>query len=418
MMTGTLPGEPLEDGDVGRNALGAMTMFTPVLATAARPLPDGAVEDLVLTGATGALNALAALSGTEAGDVLNFERVILYGVELATRNRDGQLESSILFDVETAMSLDLKLGSFRLLQIPRTNPITARYKALGVRLSTRDNEQPFSFRPVFDSSRGYTIDIGRPGAIQLADPLGKIMKVLGARVARTNPLSFEIDVGLGIDLGVVSVDRLGVRLRLDPWGDPELTDFGVSVNIPGAFKGSGFLQLGHTPDGHSSMAGGLDLTLVPLRLRIAAKIKIEQFAADNGETKTGVLTSIDSVGGVDDWLDPEGDWPPAGRDWKAAKASDNIRGIRAVTIQSPSPAASAKCWGELLEAPVDGANVRLTGAAIRFVPPVDADGTGVVALDVAVRDPKPILAAARAQKLATSEASFRVCGISINLVPA
>ncbi|MDR3499751.1 MAG: VOC family protein [Parvibaculum sp.] len=132
----------------------------------------------------------------------------------------------------------------------------------------------------------------------------------------------------------------------------------------------------------------------------------------------GVLTSIDSVGGVDDWLDPEGDWPPAGRDWKAAKASDNIRGIRAVTIQSPSPAASAKRWGELLEAPVDGANVRLTGAAIRFVPPVDADGTGVVALDVAVRDPKPILAAARAQKLATSETSFQVCGISINLVPA
>ncbi|QMV00791.1 hypothetical protein GHV40_04495 [Devosia sp. D6-9] len=292
-MTGTLPGEPLIDGDGGRNALGAMTMFTPVLATGARPLPDGAVEDLVLSGATAALNALAALSGTGANDVLNFERVVLYGVELATRNRDGRLESSLLFDVETAMSIDLKLGGFRLLRVPRTNPITARYKALGVRLSTAKNEQPFSFRPVFDSSRGYTIDIGRPGAIELAEPLGKIMKVLGARVARTNPLSFEIDVGLAIDLGVVSIDRVAVRLRLDPWADPEITAFGVGVDIPGAFKGSGFLSLGHTADGHSTMSGALDLTLVPLRLRIAAKIKIEQFTADDGETKTGVLTTIE-----------------------------------------------------------------------------------------------------------------------------
>jgi hypothetical protein len=132
----------------------------------------------------------------------------------------------------------------------------------------------------------------------------------------------------------------------------------------------------------------------------------------------GVLTSIDSVGGVDDWLDPDSDWPPAGRDWKAAKASDNICGIRAVTIQSRDPAASAKHWGKLLEAPAKGASVILTRAEIKFVPPIDADGTGVVGLDVAVKDARPFVAAAQAQKLATTQTSFQVCGITINLVPA
>ena len=52
-MTGTLPGEPLKNSNGGRNALGAMTMFTPVLATAARPLPEER-SSLTLTGATAA----------------------------------------------------------------------------------------------------------------------------------------------------------------------------------------------------------------------------------------------------------------------------------------------------------------------------------------------------------------------------
>jgi hypothetical protein len=293
VMTGTLPGEPLKEGDDGRNMLGAMTMFTPVLATAARPLPDGAIQDITLGGATAALNALALISGTtEDRHILNFERVVLYGVEYTTRDRNGRMEGSILFDVETAMSVDIRIGGKTLLRVPRENPVTARFKALGVRLGDASGGERFSLRPVFDSSRGYTIDIGRPGGIELAEPLGKIMKVLGARIARTNPLSFEIDVGLAIDLGVVSVDRIGVRMRLDPLGDPEITALGVSVNIPGAFKGRGFLQLAQTATG-SSLAGGLDLTLVPLRLRIAGQIKIEQFETEGGEEKTGVITTIE-----------------------------------------------------------------------------------------------------------------------------
>ncbi|MCE9650287.1 MAG: VOC family protein [Parvibaculum sp.] len=131
----------------------------------------------------------------------------------------------------------------------------------------------------------------------------------------------------------------------------------------------------------------------------------------------GVLTSIDSVGGVADYLETEGDWPPAGRDWRNAKAAANIVGLTSVTIQDRNPEAAAKRWGELLEAPVeDGDVVRLTKGAIKFVPPVDADGTGVVAIDVAVKDAATVLAAAKAQGLAVKGASFDVCGIAVNLV--
>lgn len=131
----------------------------------------------------------------------------------------------------------------------------------------------------------------------------------------------------------------------------------------------------------------------------------------------GVLTSIDSVGGVADYLETDSDWPPAGRAWRDAKAAENIVGLTSVTIQDRAPETAAKRWGELLEAPVEsGTVIRLTKGTIKFVPPVDTDGTGVVAIDVAVRDAKPVLAAARAQGLAVKSDSFDVCGITVNLV--
>lgn len=133
----------------------------------------------------------------------------------------------------------------------------------------------------------------------------------------------------------------------------------------------------------------------------------------------GVLTSIDSVGGVADYLETDSDWPPAGRDWRNAKAAGNIVGLTSVTIQDRAPEAAARRWGELLEAPVEGGTaIRLTKGAIKFAPPMDADGTGVVAIDVAVRDAKPVLAAAKAQGLTVKNDSFDVCGITVNLVRA
>lgn len=130
----------------------------------------------------------------------------------------------------------------------------------------------------------------------------------------------------------------------------------------------------------------------------------------------GVLTSIDSVGGVADYLETDGDWPPAGREWRNARAPENVIGLTSVTIQDRAPDAAAKRWGELLEAPAESAVIRLAKGTIKFVPPIDTDGTGVVAIDVAVHDAKPVLEAAKAQGLVVNGDSFDICGIAVNLV--
>jgi hypothetical protein len=134
----------------------------------------------------------------------------------------------------------------------------------------------------------------------------------------------------------------------------------------------------------------------------------------------GVLTSIDSVGGVSDYLAPDGDWPPAGPDWRAHKSAPETLGLMGVVIQAADPAASARRWAELLEASVEagseGPMIRLAKGMIRFVPPVDGDGTGVVGLDVAVRDPAAPLARARQRGLPVAGETISIGGVGLNLV--
>ncbi len=162
------------------------------------------------------------------------------------------------------------------------------------------------------------------------------------------------------------------------------------------------------------------------RDRLVAK-GLRSIAAHEGKTYTfthfhpgdfdGVLTSIDSVGGVADYLESESNWPPAGPEWRDFRADANVLGLPAVTIQSRDPADAAKRWADHLNSSVIGlTNVKLAKGEIRFVPPLDEDGTGVIGIDVAVRDAAPIFAAAKARGLTVAGSGFKICGIEINLV--
>jgi hypothetical protein len=92
-----------------------------------------------------------------------------------------------------------------------------------------------------------------------------------------------------------------------------------------------------------------------------------------------------------------GKWPPAGRNWKEALAPGDVLGIAGARVQARDPEAVAKHWAALLRSKRSDNAVVLDQGFVRFVPPIDADGTGVVGVDVAARDPAVILA--QAEKL-------------------
>jgi hypothetical protein len=131
----------------------------------------------------------------------------------------------------------------------------------------------------------------------------------------------------------------------------------------------------------------------------------------------GVLMSIDSVDGDAGWREPMSDWPPAGPQWRAHPSTAAL-GISAVTIQSRDPVAACERWSELLQQPARGETleVALERGVIRFVEPVDDDGTGVVGLDIEVKDAEAALERARAANLPVAGGAVEICGVAIRPV--
>jgi hypothetical protein len=132
----------------------------------------------------------------------------------------------------------------------------------------------------------------------------------------------------------------------------------------------------------------------------------------------GVLLSIDDTPGAD-WREAMSAWPPAGRHWRS-HASRIARGITRVTIQARDPLAAATRWSALLARPwsAEGAAlaIALDHGEVRFVEPVDEDGTGVVGLDIKVADPQAALARAAVQGLRLRDGGAMICGTAIRPV--
>lgn len=137
-----------------------------------------------------------------------------------------------------------------------------------------------------------------------------------------------------------------------------------------------------------------------------------------GDT-SAVLLSIDSVEGDPDWREPLSDWPPAGEQWRDYESEVTL-GITAVTIQHRDPQAAAERWGVLLDRPIvrDGEayELALEGEAIRFIAPVDDDGTGVVGLELVVDDVEAVLERAEAIGVATPGGEVLIGGVTFSPV--
>ncbi len=241
----------------GVNVLGALAALGPVLAAVAPPSPaEGNVVPLALT--TGAATGLAI------ADVLKTKSMILHGGELVIDHGPQGTDYVVLLDLETAIGFDAGVISVDL-----SKPITTRYKAIGIKLGDRDGGA-FEARPVFDASKGYTLDIPA-GAVTAAGPLADLLNIFGAKVSRDNPTYLEVDVGIGADLGIVTVDRARVRLRLDqpPNELPTLSALGATIEVPGAFRGSGYLEITDT-----GVIGSFDVTIQPIGVRAMAGINL------------------------------------------------------------------------------------------------------------------------------------------------
>jgi len=264
------------------NILGALAVLA--------PLTVGATT---LSPAAGAVVALGSVA-LGASDLLHTSRLTLRGAEvivsqgilgsdgITTVDQRGT-QVVVLVDVEIAFSFDLTL-----VRVDPAHPIVTRYKAIGVRSSWETapgtgNSVDYIPLPVFFPERGYSLDIPA-GSLSAAPPLDNILRILGVRVSRDNPTYLEVEVGLGLDLGVITIETVRVRARVDgPPLDLQLTKFGASVDIPNVLTGRGYVSI--EPTGFS---GSFDLQVIPLKLRATASLAVRQSGG-----VTGVLLGIE-----------------------------------------------------------------------------------------------------------------------------
>ncbi|KAA1176986.1 hypothetical protein FP026_25830 [Rhizobium tropici] len=243
-----------------RDYFGLLIALAPLLdAVATSNTPAG---DLVALG----IGASVPLAAAEL-DVVHVPRITLYGGELVVAHDPNGTQGALLLDVEVALVVTLNLAGTQLIDTDPTNPITVRYKAVGFK--TSDKPQIRDVIPVFDSSKGFTINIPSTGGIRVPAPLGDILQVSGARIARSNPANLELDLGLKVDLGVITVDKTTIRIPLEGGQLPTITALGVHINISGAIEGGGYLAI--YPDG---FAGQLDVSLPGLGVRVAAGLSV------------------------------------------------------------------------------------------------------------------------------------------------
>ena len=264
------------------DVLGALSILAPLSSATAE-----------LSAAAGTLVALGSLTLGGAG-LIDTKKLILRGAEVVVSQGIIAADSSstvdargtqvsVLLDIESAFTFDLGI-----VRVDPAHPMTTRYKAIGVRSSWNTAPGPggqvdYLPIPVFDPSRGYTLDIPA-GALSASPPLDELLRILGFRVSRDNPTFVEVEVGLGVDLGIVDVESVRVRARIDgPPFDITLTKLVASLEVPGVLHGRGSLEF--TPLGFK---GAFDLTIVPLDIRASAVLALE-----SRDGITGVLVGVD-----------------------------------------------------------------------------------------------------------------------------
>ncbi len=254
-----------------KDIFGAILIFTPIVSAATKAIDPGDAgqwADIAID--LGVPVAIGSL------DIVRTTGITLFGGSLQLRENihSGSLtNAAITFDYAVQFGVEIDA-----LGIKTTKPLQVRYRAVGLNLLT--------FQFVLDTSKGYSLDLSDPGLFHLPGALGDLLKIAGARIARFNPLTLEVDIEIKADLGIVTVDKFAVKVPLDPPGLPMIVPSGVKVNIPQTITGAGTVNIS---DG--GFEGQLDVTICPISLRMVASIGVQR-VPDNAPPGTRTATAF------------------------------------------------------------------------------------------------------------------------------
>jgi len=259
---------------------------------------------------------------------------------------------------------------------------------------------------------------------------------MGKADAREDAMRLRQIALVGKDLGAIRADITEV-LGLGPaYADPGVGKYGLENQVWPI--GDTFLEV-VSPKQEGTTAGRLldkrggdggymaifqTEDLAGARARIAqAGIRVVDQRDHNGASFThlhpkdvpGAIVSVDA-------MQPAERWEWGGPDWRDHVKTDVSVEIRGCEIQGEDPDAISAKWAQALGCPRETASygwrIPVEGGEIRFVTPQDGRGEGLVAFDVAARDPADVQARAKARGCLDAAGEVRLCGTRVRLVQA
>jgi hypothetical protein len=253
------------------------------------------------------------------------------------------------------------------------------------------------------------------------------LRQLALMANKIAPVKEDLEAVFGLKVGFVDdgVEFFGLKNVVMPAGgefievlEPFRDDASGARYLKRRGGDAGYMVILQDAD---AMAHRARLEAMGVRLIAKSRGEDYQYTHFHPGDCAGVLLSIDSVPGDADWTETMSPWPPAGPDWRKHE-SDVTLGILGASIQHRDPAAAAARFSELLALPAMEAEgtyqILLDRAFLKFVPPVDADGTGVVAIDLLVDDKDTVLERARARGLPLHGDAVTIGGVSFKAVAA
>jgi len=285
------PQTPRSAENVFKDIFGALLVMAPVINSAASAVNPSNAGDWAAVGVSLAVPVTVGGLG-----IFTTEKAILYGGELTLRQSVPTGETVALTDAGVMFDYAVEFGvRIDALNIKTPGPVKVRYRAVGFNLHFAGG---VSYQPIFDTSKGYELNLSDAGSLSLPSPLGDLLKILSARIARVNPLTLEAEIGLKVDLGVVTVDRFKLRWPLDdPTKGPSILPTGVKVDIGKVLLGSGYVKIIEPDPSASGIGGGgfegtADVSLVSLKLRISASLGVRAIPPTNGRRAVAVFAGL------------------------------------------------------------------------------------------------------------------------------
>lgn len=196
-------------------------------------------------------------------------RLVIEGIQAELRSRGYlQLEGSRLrLGVDYAVEADLDL-----LLIKGTK-LRIRYKNVGVLIALDALAAPSSLdlddlRFVFDEA---SVEVQQPGEWRIQnETLGKLLRVTAARLG-TGSAWIEVDMGMAVDLGVITITQATIRATLtDGSWSPSLRGLEVQLDVPKTVRGKGKLSLNSTGE----LSAAIELEIIPARISAAASLRM------------------------------------------------------------------------------------------------------------------------------------------------